>query len=1402
MRAEVGKIEGFIPFKLRLDRLALHEASGPWLVVEGFALHWSPFSLFRGHVHIAEIHADFVGLSSLPPGGEKTPSSQGSLPSWPAGLGRLVVDHVGIDKLALGSSVPGQGALLKLEAKLMTHLPGRRRASTIRLERIDGIKGSGVVNVYLEGKPPAIVISARVEEEAGGLLSSLGYEGPFAVSLRGEGPAKDWHGQLSATIGGLGAIETALEVAAAADLRLAAKGTVDLSSNLFPEALGQALGAETQVVLSARLNRGKQTVALDQLAFENKASIRVEASGILDLKTMESRGEFVIGCEDPQTIKAMTDSRFGGQIAVQGSFSGPLRQPLGNVTLQFREVDAGKLRAPAVKGRLRVGFLGPLESPFPGFRVSGTGDAQIITMGGSGVPLQRVVNWALEAEGPFEKLIRINRFKLSEKYLSLDLSGQVDLSGPAGGVSGTVEVRDLRTLSHFIGADIPAAVQLRAYIEGNGQTRSASAKIEGKIKLLDKISSSLESLIDKEISYVGRIALKEGKQLTASEIRVGGAKWNLTGDASVDLAEETIIGSLHLLVPQLARFSPAGGRSLAGSLQINGDIQGRWKEAALNVEAIAKGMELEGFAFENILATLHADGLPPKSTGDLQLKLKYGEQSFTGITDFAMDGSRLSLSGLSAKAGENELSGVLALDLHKGLIQGDVEGNWGNLLDLSPFIKKRVGGSIGFRTQFTPAQAGQQIILALEGKNLAGPSWHANNLKLSGQVTRAAQNAKGAAELEMNGLILQDVSVGSLQVRAEGDAHRLTFNGNASGHYEQGFEIQTSGVLAAEEGGATIEVSRLRGRYAEFPVVLKQPVIMTRTPTGYALEPCILNIGEGELETSGKFSEEVSAVKATLRALPLRILRLAGFPDLTGTATGHIALHDGDEKPEGDVELCVKDLRIELPEFEAFTPATLSAQAQLREGRLDAKLNLEGMGDKPIQMDLVIPVELSLRPLTCIIPPQGKLNGHLLADIELANLPAPVFKQGVGWEGNLDVSLELQGTTDKPQITGKAHIKKGAYEHTGSGIVFKDVDLVVAARVPRLSVEHGRATDGEAGAISLNGWLDLLPERHFPFKVELALQQAKLVRLDNASAAATGQLTLSGSFSDASLAGQIEVDQAELRIPEHFAPEIAELEVVEIGPVGEEPLVQSAQDRPVKRNLLIDLNASAPGRVFVRGRGLDSEWQGALKLRGSAGEPVVTGRLAVVRGRLNFLGKRFSLVSGSLVLDGAIPISPQVDVTAEARGKDVTAYVRISGPLSAPEVALTSEPSLPSDEILSRLLFGRNVASITPIQALRLAHAARTLSGGGGTFDLMGRTRRLLGIDQLEIKQAGEGIGQATVSAGKYLREGVYLEVEKGVGPESGKSSVEVEMTPNITLETEVGENARGGVGLNWKLNY
>ena len=87
-------------------------------------------------------------------------------------------------------------------------------------------------------------------------------------------------------------------------------------------------------------------------------------------------------------------------------------------------------------------------------------------------------------------------------------------------------------------------------------------------------------------------------------------------------------------------------------------------------------------------------------------------------------------------------------------------------------------------------------------------------------------------------------------------------------------------------------------------------------------------------------------------------------------------------------------------------------------------------------------------------------------------------------------------------------------------------------------------------------------------------------------------------------------------------------------------------------------------------------------------------------------------------------------------------------------------------------------------------------------MDFMGRTREVLKLDQLEIKQSRSKPEEATVSAGKYLSDTVFLEVEQGLGPDSGKASVQWEVTPNITVETEAGVNAEGGAGVSWKWDY
>ena len=138
--------------------------------------------------------------------------------------------------------------------------------------------------------------------------------------------------------------------------------------------------------------------------------------------------------------------------------------------------------------------------------------------------------------------------------------------------------------------------------------------------------------------------------------------------------------------------------------------------------------------------------------------------------------------------------------------------------------------------------------------------------------------------------------------------------------------------------------------------------------------------------------------------------------------------------------------------------------------------------------------------------------------------------------------------------------------------------------------------------------------------------------------------------------------------------------MIEIHGVVQETEIGKARKRLSKRLLKIDLSVASPGKLFVRGRGLDSEWKGEFRVSGIKSETAVNGKFSVVRGRFNFMGKRFTLKRGSVNFEGKVPPSPQLDILAEASTKDMTALLQVSGPISAPVVELSSVPSLPSGQ--------------------------------------------------------------------------------------------------------------------------
>jgi translocation and assembly module TamB len=395
----------------------------------------------------------------------------------------------------------------------------------------------------------------------------------------------------------------------------------------------------------------------------------------------------------------------------------------------------------------------------------------------------------------------------------------------------------------------------------------------------------------------------------------------------------------------------------------------------------------------------------------------------------------------------------------------------------------------------------------------------------------------------------------------------------------------------------------------------------------------------------------------------------------------------------------------------------------------------------------------------------------------------------------------------------------------------------------RLVLRDFRASDGAKGALNLTGAVNLAGMSGPNFAFSGSFRNFQAVQRDEATAAVSGDVQLSGTIAAPRLGARLTIDHAELRVPERLPQDVQPIPVTMIdsatGQVLSRP--QESPQRVALLSLALNVSVNMPGQVFVRGRGIDSQWRGHLTVTGTTAEPSIDGKLEVVRGSYDFLGKNADLSSGTITFLGGKRIDPDINIEAQVSSTAVVAIIRITGTATDPKIALTSQPALPQDEILAQVLFGTSVSSISPVQGLEIAQAAAALATGGNP-GVLDRIRQGLGLDRLSLSSASatsplsnvsmpttpagvpsafptagvgssptpigapsstSAIGDTTVSAGKYVANGVYVGVTQGVGTASSAVNVQVDVTPHISIDTTAGGALIGtGIGLNWKLDY
>lgn len=1395
-------LRGLVPFHVRMERMVIADNTGDWLRIEDVNFRWSPLALLRGRFHINRLHVTAVHFDRVPFSQKEKQSRPFEWSRWIARMASLVVEEFSLQNLSVGESLLDERTSFTIRGRMGSVRDTKDLKGFWHVERRDGPQASARVNWALEGEDPLLTLDAVVKEEEGRLYRSLlGLENTGAVSfeLRGQGPVKAWKGQLHVKGEHIGSLESGIEFSVQKDLRLKGDGHITLNPSILPAQVAPLLrDTGNHFTWDVRYSRSRDLI-IHGFDYENDRFV-LRLEGDLDLRKETIDVEFTSKIADISFLNEIIYSRVKGRAVMEGRLSGSLREPQSILSLSLFEPAIGEFYASSLTSDLEFEVNGEWPSSFQGLSIRSKGDAIGLVYSDKSMILPETqVQWSAAAEMKKNAPITVSELALSIGSLLLRFSGALDPTDRSLKGDTLLDIGDLKPFSTLFNTELSGSGRMQAQLEVDGRSRSFSAEIEGQAKEPAPLSPLLAVLWGRQVDYKAHVELLDSRYLKVSGLQARSSSAELSGDISVNLSTKKTTGQGFLSIPRLSVLNESLGGAVFGSLALDMQIGGTWEEPTLNIQATGHGVGTEGILLEQVAMSLQAEDLRKEPRGHLGLEFQQSEHLVKAESEFLLDSPRLLLSDISIAAGGTETTGSLTIDIEALIAEGFFQGKSDDLSRFSTLLGETIEGSASFKAVLSNREKKQDLALDVQGRGLGSRFGEAKELALGVRLEDLFGTPKGTAEMEMGSFHWGELDLQTLTFSAEGEMRKARFSGNAVGLYRKSFQFQTRGEIDLPE--SNMRINQFQGQFADYDFELISSAVIGHKAHEFMLKDAAFLLDKGRFVASGRLGIEEIAFDARLEDLPVEALNLIMPIEFVGSSNGHLQISGRLDRPEAFMEFSVDDMRFKGAAFEGLPPARLSTHVTVKEDRLQADLSLEGLFEKPFRADIKVPAKISFWPLNFSLNAEEEIHGRISADLDLSLIPAFFYLEDQRLGGRLLADIVLAGGTDTPEIKGKVGLSEGAYENLRSGTILRDIQIVAECEQDRIVLTDARGTDGGSGTVTAQGWLQLFSSEGFPFQWDFVLNSATLIRRDDLTLLTSGDLRLSGTPQETLLSGALTLGPAEIRIPDRFPPEVPDLEVVEINRTDHSEPETSAEEKPAN-GWDLDLMLETPGRVFVRGRGLDSEWKGELHLMGNTGKPSLTGVLSVIRGRYDFLGKPFSVTSGTLSFGGLSPPSPILDFSAEYKRSDVTAHIRLSGHLTSLDVAMDSEPLLPVDEILSRLLFNRGVVNISPIQALQLGQAVNAMTGSRSTFDVADRTRRILHVDQLDIRQSEEENVGASVSIGKYLTDNVYVEIEKGVGTEEGRILSEVELTPNLTFESETGTDAHVGVGLNWKWDY
>jgi len=361
------------------------------------------------------------------------------------------------------------------------------------------------------------------------------------------------------------------------------------------------------------------------------------------------------------------------------------------------------------------------------------------------------------------------------------------------------------------------------------------------------------------------------------------------------------------------------------------------------------------------------------------------------------------------------------------------------------------------------------------------------------------------------------------------------------------------------------------------------------------------------------------------------------------------------------------------------------------------------------------------------------------------------FVPGLDARGPAQINAFVEGTLDRPRITGRVHIENASARAVDfpAGLSAINGDLVFDAT--RLYFENVSAEAG-GGTLHLSGSVNYA-EGPLRYDVSLRSDRVRIRYPVGMSWLVGGSLRLTGTPMGGILSGRVMIERVTLT---------QSLEVAGILVSAKEGITGPSTSSPFLRNLQFDVEALSAPDARMEWPGAELQAEANLRVRGTWEHPILLGHIHILSGDLYFAGNRYRVSRGDLNFANPFRLDPVLNVEATTTIQQYEITLNFNGPASKLTLAYRSDPPLPANDIITLLALGQTSSEATA------RSGGTTQSGTAGASAILseaissqlgGRLERLFGITRFRVDPGLAGVG----STGSEQNAAARITVEQQI---------------------------------------